>query len=196
MVIVVTHLHPELHRHTTGTQQAERMNEQMNGQMGLTVRNSIGRIHEPTTLEMDEIMSKFSSNTKILLCFSELRFHLEAQGWLALSQLSVYQTKMGRGGSKRDLSPTSFQLFFHLLNKHAYSMPSTSRYRNAQLPMQPSQTNENGAMISKNSVWLNGSWNGLTRGDLFSLWVFRVTPELVSKKELSIFTDFTMTRSS
>lgn len=75
------HLHPELHRHPTGIQQAERMNEQMNNQMGLTVRNSIGKIHEPTTLEMDEIMSKYSSNTKILLCcFSELRFHLEAQG--------------------------------------------------------------------------------------------------------------------
>lgn len=138
------HLHPGLHRHTTGIQQAERMNEQMNSQMGLTVRNSIGKIHEPTTLDMEEI----KSNTEILLyCFSA-KVSLGSTGWLALSQLSVYQTKMGRGGSERDLSPTSFQLFIPWLSKHAYSTPGTRRYRNAQ----PSQTNENGAMISKNSV--------------------------------------------
>lgn len=94
--------------------------------------------------------------------------------------------KGGEGGSKRDLSPTSFQLFFHLVNKQAYSMPGTRRYRNAQLPVQPSQTNENGAMISKNSVELSGSWNRLNHGNLFNLCVFRVTPELVSRKEPSL----------
>lgn len=46
----------------------------MNSQLGVTVRNSVRTIHEPTTLDTDEVMSKYSSSTKILF--------LRAEGYL------------------------------------------------------------------------------------------------------------------